>query len=182
MPVLHSPPYLSCWSSPHNYKYFYYASVDCHVYIFELYCLFLHCVYKSPVLFPMRSLDSSSDLILPAALYTWVRLGLQQKCVPETFLGVKRGRHIGLTASEPTVSRLSRKCGSIYVYQSYRPTRPATGTASSVFITCRQSNIFVVQLLVPCCFSIHKLAANESVGLKIVFNFSSMFPDIFGPG
>jgi hypothetical protein len=105
---------------------------------------------RSRIQFPIRSL----------ILFNWpnpssctVALGSTQLLTEmntRNLPGGKCGRGVRLTTLTPSVSRLSRKCGSLDVSQPYRPPRPVTEIAPPCLYLDRLNETSSLSSLRPC--------------------------------
>jgi hypothetical protein len=91
---------------------------------------------RSLVRFLIMSLDFSVDVILPAALWPENDSASNRNEYQESSWGVKGGLLVTLTASLPSLSRLSRKYDSLDVSQPCGPHRRVAGIVLLVFFFC----------------------------------------------
>jgi hypothetical protein len=84
--------------------------------------------------------SAHKNLILPAALWPWLHSTPNRNEYQVTSFVVKGGRRLRLTTSPPSLSRLSRKCGSLDVSQPYGPPCYSTALPFSIRVGGSQSH------------------------------------------
>jgi hypothetical protein len=128
------------------------------LYIFQLIGFFHECEIDYAICTTVRACCSvvGWGTILQAGR-SQIWLGLWQKWVPGTFLGVEGGRRVGLTTLPPSTSRSSGKCESLDVSQPCGLQRPATGIVLPLPLLARQC---------------HKFRKTDNNWLKISYSYS----------
>jgi hypothetical protein len=122
--------------------------------------------------FPIVSLEFFIDITLPAALWSWSRLSLEQKWVPGIYPGGKGGRCVGLTIL-PTSCADFLKTGSINLLEPPGPVKAFNGIALPyLYHRCEefQRECCVVICIITCTkFQLCKKELNSTVHVILQF-------------